>query len=429
MRTGRPWSALAVVALLLAAACGGEDAERPGATQRPAAPVELSQVPPSPPEAVPSALEDRYAPGLPPPLIDPVRIVPGGPPPDGIPAIDHPRFERPAGVDWLDEREPVVALELGGEARAYPVQVLVWHEIVNDTLAGVPVAVTYCPLCNSAVALERRLGDRVLDFGTSGQLLDSALVAYDRQTRSLWEHFTGRAVVGALAGAELRLHPVATVSWGEWRRAHPDAWVLSRRTGHDRPYGTNPYPGYDDVENPPFRFEGRTDARLAAKARVLGLRRGDDAVAILAEHLLAEEVVEADVGGAAVVALAKAGTSSALEADRVAEGRDVGATAVFEASLDGTRLRLAPDGDGGFFDSGSGTTFDLFGRGSGGRLAGRRLTAVEHVDTFWFAWAAYRPASRILPAPAAGAPGAGPGFVCGRVQFDVPECQEVAPPG
>ena len=133
----------------------------------------------------------RPAPGLPQPPVNPANIVGGGPPPDGIPAIGQPRFLRAAQVNFLSASEPVLALQIGADARAYLVQILIWHEIVNDTVGGVPVAVTYCPLCNSAIAYDRRVAGRVLSFGTSGRLYDSNLVMYDRQTQSLWVQFTG----------------------------------------------------------------------------------------------------------------------------------------------------------------------------------------------------------------------------------------------
>jgi len=137
----------------------------------------------------------------------------------------------------------VLSLTLGTETRAYPVQVLIWHEIVNDTVAGTPVAVTYCPLCNSALAFDRRVAGRVVSFGTSGRLYQSDLVMYDRQTESLWPQLELRAVAGMLTGTTLRPYPVSTVAWADWRRANPDGWVLSRETGHARDYGRNPYVG------------------------------------------------------------------------------------------------------------------------------------------------------------------------------------------
>ena len=356
----------------------------------------LAQVQTTGREDVPSALRDPADARLPPPLVKPDEIVSGGPPPDGIPAVDRPRFQRVGDVDWLKDREPVLALELGGEARAYPVQILTWHEIVNDTVAGTPVAITYCPLCNSAIAFDRRLGERVLDFGTSGGLYRSAMVMYDRQTESLWAHFLGEAVVGVLTGSRLKAHPVATISWGDFRRAHPQSWVLSRDTGHDRPYGQNPYPGYDDVRSSPFLLRGKVDGRLAAKTRVVGVRRGTDALAVTLDALEDRRVIERSVGGQRVSVWFKPGTASALDATSVAAGRDVGATGVFDPVLDGRRLRFRPSGDW-FEDGETASRWDILGRAIEGPLAGRRLTPVEHVDTFWFAWAAYLPHTTIAP--------------------------------
>ena len=379
---------------LLAVACGGG---RSAPTVRAASTssVALAEVPSSRPERVPSALDDPAGPGLPKPLVDPAQIRSGGPPPDGIPAIDHPRFERADHVDWLRPNEPVLAVEVGGDARAYPVQILIWHEIVNDTLGGTPVAITYCPLCNSAIGYDRRAAGRVLDFGTSGKLYNSDLVAYDRQTRSLWVQFLGQAVAGVLTGTQLRAYPVSTVSWADWHRAHTQGWVLSHDTGFSRDYGRNPYPGYDDIHAAPFLFSGKTDGRLAAMTRLVGLERGGDAVAVVLDGLRRRRVIDITVGGQAVVVWVRPGTASALSGDNIAGGTDRGATGAFLPVLDGKTLHFATD-PAGFRDRETGTTWDVLGRGLAGPLVGRALAPVVHVDTFWFAWAAFRPGSRIV---------------------------------
>lgn len=154
-----------------------------------------------------------------------------------------------------------------GRARSYPIQILIWHEIVNDTIGGEPIAVTYCPLCNSAIGYRRRLGDRVLEFGVSGKLYKSDLVMYDRQTESIWPQFAGEAVAGKLTGEKLEPLAASTVSWRDWRGAHPNGWVLSRDTGHDRPYGTNPMVGYDDPDSGFSLYRGKIDGRLHGKTR------------------------------------------------------------------------------------------------------------------------------------------------------------------
>ena len=391
---------------LLAAACGGDDggsaaSGAQGDVQEPSGfdtgtPREVEQVAASPAEDVPSALDDPRQDSFREPLVDPDEVRSGGPPPDGIPSIDEPKFLRPDEVGFVADEEPVLALDVGGEARAYPVQVLIWHEIVNDTIAGIPVAVTYCPLCNSAVAYDRRLGERVLSFGTSGMLYNLALVMYDRQTESLWSHFTGEAVIGHLTGAQLDVYPMATVSWADWRDAHPHGLVLSRDTGYERDYGRNPYPGYDDVDSSPFLFEGEVDGRLAAMERVVGIDHGGDAVAIRLGELDDEGVLEVEVGDTNLVAWVEPGTVSALDAGSVAAGRDVGATGVFEPVADGRRLSFERTDDG-FVDDETGRRWSILGEAVAGPLEGTALEPVAHLDTFWFAWASYQPDTGVVP--------------------------------
>ncbi|MPY91850.1 MAG: DUF3179 domain-containing protein [Acidimicrobiia bacterium] len=305
---------LGVVVAVAAAAClsgtgsapPGEEGTRSDAPAVKAFAVE--QVPPSPREAVVPALEISEIPDIPttirfedpsfgPPAVASGDLRPGGPPPDGIPAIDEPRFHNVDDVDFLSDREPVFVLEIDGDARAYPLQILTWHEIVNDTVAGIPVAVTYCPLCNSAFAYDRRHDGRVLDFGVSGALWNSSLVMYDRQTSSLWGHFTGEGILGVLAGVRLDPFPVALASWAEFAAAHPDGLILSRETGFAKDYGRNPYPGYDDVGSPPFLYDGEVDGRYAAKTRVIGVQLEGAAFAVTADRLAADRVVFVEAAG------------------------------------------------------------------------------------------------------------------------------------
>jgi hypothetical protein len=257
----------------------------------------------------------------------------GGPPKDGIPAIDKPRYTRAENVDFLEDREPVIELSVGGESRAYPLQILTWHEIVNASLGDIPVAVTFCPLCNTAIAFDRRIRGRVLDFGTTGKLRDSDLVMYDRQTESLWQQFGGEALVGALAGTKLRQLPARIVSWRDFRRANPSALVLNRDTGFVRDYGTNPYAGYDDIASPPiFSARNADDDRLPPKERVVYVEVGEEALAIPFPAISQKKTitVQTDVGELAV--RWRPGVASALDAYAIAEGRDVGAASVL---LDG----------------------------------------------------------------------------------------------
>ena len=349
-------------------------------------------------EDVPSALENMSDPDLPTPLLDPGEITSGGPPPDGIPAIDEPAFLTVGEVDFLADEESVVVLGLDGQTRAYPVQILTWHEIVNDVVAGRPVAVTYCPLCNSALAFERTVGDRVLSFGTSGRLYLSNLVMYDRQTESLWPQAEGRAVAGVLTGTELERLPVALLPWGQVRDTFPEALVLSRETGFGRDYGRNPYQGYDDVGADPFLYRGEVDERLPAMARVVGLGDPDDPVAVRTTDLLAQGAVHVEVDGEPVVVMGAPGQASALDAGRVADGADVGTTGAFLASLDGAPLTFTTGATPGqLVDDVTRSTWDVQGRAVAGPAVGRSLERVASTDTFWFSWQSFWPDTELRP--------------------------------
>ena len=319
----------------------------------------------------------------------------GGVPRDGIPPLDDPKFESIADADsWLEDVQPVVSLEIDGAARAYPLAILTWHEIANDTLGGVPVSVTFCPLCNSAVAFDRRVGDVTLDFGVSGNLRNSDLVMWDRQTESWWQQLTGEGIVGTYAGYRLDFVPAQIVSWADFKAAFPGADVLSRDTGHARDYGRNPYAGYDDTDQSPFLFKGRPDDRLLAMERVVALELDGRILAFPYLALEQERVVNYSANGRDIVVLFQSGTASALDQSRIAESRDVGATGVFDSVLDGQMLtfRLGPDG---FTDNETDSIWNVLGHAVSGPLAGKSLTPIVHGNHFWFAWAAFAPDTEV----------------------------------
>jgi hypothetical protein len=349
----------------------------------------------------PRAGPTEPSPGIPSAIIDTSEIVDGGPPPDGIPPIDYPEFVSPDDADsFLVDAEPVIALDIAGDARAYPARILIWHEIVNDEVGGVPVSVTYCPLCNTGIVFRRPVIDgELLDFGTSGKLYRSNLVMYDRQTGSLWPQALGVAAQGPLLGTELELVPAQLVSWGDFKQAHPDGRVLSIETGFSRDYGINPYAGYDRPTSAPFLFGGELDPRLPPKARVVGVRVGEDVIAFPYTEITTGaagdwSIVDAEVGGRPVVVFWKDGATSAVDAARIARSRVVGATGVFDPRLDGRTLSFDAT-ERGIVDGETGSTWDLFGRAVDGPLAGRALDRVVSIESFWFDWAAIFPDTRI----------------------------------
>jgi len=204
--------------------------------------------------------------------VDFSEILSGGPPRDGIPPIDSPKFVGFAQADdWLNGQEPVILFEHNGSAKIYPLQILMFHEIVNDVVGGVPVAVTFCPLCNASIVYESTVDDVVLDFGTTGRLRNSDLIMYDRQTESWWQQFTGVGIIGQYTDIELTELPSQIVAYDVAKEAFSDATVLSKDTGFLRRYGKNPYRGYDDINSSPFLFRDATDPRLPPMERVLGV--------------------------------------------------------------------------------------------------------------------------------------------------------------
>ena len=322
-------------------------------------------------------------------------IISGGPPPDGIKPIDSPKFTTFDAADkWLEPLEPVIALELNGDARAYPLQMMTWNEIANDVVGGVPVTITFCPLCNSALTFDRRLDGIIYDFGTSGLLRNSNLVMYDRQTHSWWQQFTGESIVGSQAGKFLTMIPASLISWGDFKSSYPRGSVLSRDTGEVRRYGSNPYAGYDRVYNPSFLYRGDLDGRLLPKERVAAVAIAGLDVAYPFSVLRTLQVVNDTHAGTDLVIFFEPDTLSALDESTISLSSSTGATGVFLRELDGPTLVFSPGGNR-FIDAETGTTWDITGRGINGLLTGRQLTPVVHANHFWFAWAAFKPTTRV----------------------------------
>lgn len=247
--------------------------------------------------------------------VPPGEIISGGPPRDGIPAIDRPKFMPVNTIRDIKDSEPVIALEIAGDARAYPIRIMLWHEIVNDEVGGVPVTVTYCPLCNSAVVFDRRLDGRTLDFGVSGLLRHSDMVMYDRQTESWWQQYLGEAIVGELRGSRLASIPARVEAFARFRQRFPAGHVLVPVDASRRPYGRNPYVGYD-TEAWPMLFKGDYDGPIPPLARVVAV--GEDAWPL---DLLRRR---GSIEHGDLLLTWTPGQHSPLDAAEVAQGRDVG---------------------------------------------------------------------------------------------------------
>ncbi|MDH3232589.1 MAG: DUF3179 domain-containing protein [Alphaproteobacteria bacterium] len=262
--------------------------------------------------------------------VDLGEIFSGGPPRDGIPAIDKPAFvtAKEAASKGLPDREAVIAVAINGDVRAYPLRILMWHEIVNDTVGGVPVAVTFCPLCNSAVVFDRRLDGVTLDFGTTGRLRNSDLVMYDRQTESWWQQFLGEAIVGTLTGKRLKILPVRVESFAKFKaRAATGKKVLVPNDPSARRYGHNPYARYDSRSRPYAFFRGKMPTGIAPLERVVVVGKQAWALSLIKAK---KKIVSGDL-----VITWESGQASALDTTVIARGKDVGNVAVQRRSNKG----------------------------------------------------------------------------------------------
>jgi hypothetical protein len=271
--------------------------------------------------------------------IDWTEVVSGGLPKDGIPSIDKPRFRYAAQDTSLSPTEPVIGLAINGDARAYPLRILIWHEIVNDEVGGVPVVVTYCPLCNSSIVFERRSSAQLLDFGTTGKLRNSDLVMYDRQTETWWQQFTGEALVGALVGSTLRMMPSRLESFAQFKRRFPGGKVLIPNDSRLRDYGRNPYFGYD-MGAAPLLFNGDYPKDVEVMARVVVVRSPLRKPLAITLELLRQKG-SYKLGETELVW--QPGQSTALDHWNIADGRDVGTVTAFVVGDDGVRRDVPYD--------------------------------------------------------------------------------------
>jgi hypothetical protein len=318
------------------------------------------------------------------PLLDELadNVVAGGPGKDGIPAIDKPRFVTAGDADYLDDTDPVFGLVYRGEARCYPQLVLVWHEIVNDIVGGEPLSVTYCPLTGSVVAFRGRAGRRRLTFGTTGNLVNSNLLMYDRATDSEWPQLLGTAIRGQLRGDRLRELPLVWAPWGLWRTAHPDTVVLSTDTGHLRSYGSDPYGSYTPLGGyyagggPIFPVLAESD-RLGPKEVVVGVKAGASRLAVRKSRIEQLETLPLSVGGTPVLAV----WDRELKTARVFLRRVRGRTVEFEQ---GSRRDQ------------SGSAWSAEGRAVSGPFEGQQLASANFLDVMWFAWHAFYPDTQVV---------------------------------
>ncbi len=324
------------------------------------------------------------------------ELVPGGPGKDGIPAIDKPVFVNSESAQgWLGPNEPVISVVVNDQSRAYPLQILMWHEIVNDTIAGIPVTVTFCPLCYTANVFDRRVQGRTYTFGVSGMLRHSDMVMYDRQTESLWQQISGDAIVGDMVGSQLERLPAQIISFEQFRSAYKQGRVLSRDTGFRRNYGQNPYVGYDDISKTPFLFRGKTDGRLKPMEKVVAVSLAGSDKAYPYSVTKECRVINDKIADVPIVVFHDDGAVSALDKKSIRASRNIGSTGVFDRRID-DQLLVFYYKDGSFYDEQTKSVWDITGRAVQGPLQGKELTRIVHGDYFAFAWLVFKPGTEIF---------------------------------
>jgi hypothetical protein len=309
------------------------------------------------------------------------QIVSGGPPPDGIPSIDKPKFISIQDANkYLEDSELVLGLSINGDVRAYPLQILVWHEIVNDKVGDVPVAVTYCPLCFTNQVFNRTLNNgQILEFGTSGKLYNSNLVMYDRTTKSLWSQAMAQGIVGKLPGVKLDRIPFDIAYWKEWKRLYPESKVLSRDTGSTRPYGADPYGDYYTNGDVLFPVSNRDD-RLGLKEIVIGFENNGQYKAFKLQEIENKKVINDQVKGKPIVLFS-------LHPFMVR---------AYDSVVDGQMLIFSYNTkDQSFIDKQTNSLWNFEGKAISGQMKGKQLVRLPFDEGFWFEWVAFHPKTEL----------------------------------
>jgi len=316
------------------------------------------------------------------------QIVNGGPPPDGIPSIDNPKFVNiQQAANFLSDSDLVLGVDINGDVRAYPLSILVWHEIVNDKVGGVPVAVTYCPLCFTNQVFNSTIGSsQVLQFGTSGKLYNSNLVMYDRTSKSLWSQALGQGIVGKYAGQKLQRIPFDISYWKDWKQLYPNSKVLSKDTGFSRPYGADPYGDYYTSDLLYFPVSNH-DNRLGLKEKIIGLKGGPaeraQYKAYKLQQIETQKVINDDIGG-------KPLTLFSLHPDMVrAYDRMIIGGNILEFEYNNSNNKIT--------DKQTGTEWNFDGEAVNGKLKGTHQNRLPFDEGFWFEWVAFHPQTQLYP--------------------------------
>lgn len=321
-------------------------------------------------------------------------------PKGSFPTLDKPKFvSKTEGLGMFFPKEPVIVVEINGIAKAYSLNILTMHEIANDELEGIPILVTYCPLCNSGIVYNRTLKyngkEEILEFEPSGMLRNSDMVMLDRKTETLWQQLMGTAIVGYYNGAELDITPSLIISVEEFFYRYPEGKILSKKTGFassEKNYGYNPYKKYDEKENPIEYFfnSDKVDKRLPAMERIVDIENNGEYKIFSFSSVAKNGVINDTFKTSSVVLFYKSGTISVLDENDISLSKDVGSVTVFNAIVDGNIL-VFTKGKGVFMDVDTKSKWNITGYCYAGKFKGTQLQIEPHSNHFAFAWLAFNP--------------------------------------
>ncbi len=323
-------------------------------------------------------------------------------PRDGFEVFNNPDFiGKDKSLDFYFRFEPVIAVEIDGEARAYPLNVLTFHEIANDVIMGIPIAVTFCPLCNAGIVYDRRFKHKgkelIFDFGVSGMLRKSDMVMWDKQTETWWQQLTGEGLVGELSGEALNFFPSLIISVEEFFSSNPDGKIMisHKKENYGQTYGTNPYHNYDSLGNQGSKFfDGQINDRLPAMERIVDIENGGAYKIYPFKEIKKRKVINDDFNGKKIVIFYAGKTVSVLDNKNIEDSHHVGTATVFSSIVEGKLLTFKKK-KGKFVDKETGSVWDITGKCIEGQYVEKQLVTEVHSNHFAFAWLAFHPDSEI----------------------------------
>ncbi len=356
--------------------------------------------------------------------VDPEEILPGGPSKDGIPSIIDPNWVSYADAGtWLEDKEPVISVYINGQARAYPLQILIWHEAVNDVVGGVPVVVTFSPLSYSTIVYDRRVGKDILTFGITGYLRKLNTILYDYKTESFWQQITGNAIVGDLTGAKLIPIPCQIISFEQFQQAYPEGLVLSTDNQQYKDYGTNPYYKFDRFRPDPYEayvvessrhssldyysldgkdydrqhdidYEKNYTEEISPMERILVFNIGDVFYGYPYSFTFKQKVFNDEKNDVPFVIFHLDGAVSAVDERNIPSSKEIGSTGIFDRRVDGEILTFSYTWNT-IMDQPTNSVWDITGHAIAGMLKGKRLKPIVHGNFFTFTWLSFHPATKL----------------------------------